>query len=138
MPPPFTPSPIRVRLVLDDGRVFGPDETGGFVFCGGEVYEDWRAFEDGVTLPVAARLLSTGLRDADGVEVFEGDFLDWTEDLGMPAGPVRQDDGAWWCGGLRLTRSSVHQARVTGHVYEAHVVEGRNRHGVTHYVEPDA
>ena len=147
MPPPFTPSPIRYR-VWDGKRMIGPDDPNN------RLPTDIRSDGTPVTrgdIP----LLSTGLRDADGVEVFEGHTLLLESnatgkpfegalvrhglgfDVWDPDGYDVESDtftGAWH----GLIARDLSFARVTGHVFESHVVEGRNRHGVTHYVEPDA
>ena len=74
--PDFTPAPIRSR-VWDGERMHDADDVASYVSCNGEWFEDWRDFEDGINIPGAIPLLSTGLRDADGREVFEGDLVEW-------------------------------------------------------------
>lgn len=48
----------------------------GIVICDGEIYEDWRDFEDGIPLVNLNYCEQyTGLKDKDGNKIFEGDIV---------------------------------------------------------------
>lgn len=113
----FTPSPKRFR-VWDGEKMHEPTDLGDFYLnqegepCAHEptyMDRDWSL----------VWLQSTGLHDADGVEIFEGDLLEYA--LGTPPDVVCWKQGSWWIG--RLSRlGQVEGAyvilRVVGNVYE--------------------
>lgn len=124
---PFTPAPIRFR-VWDGERMWTPgDETDHLT-----MHVDGTAAQyNGGALFIP--LLSTGLHDADGREVFEGDILN-VAILGQPCpGVVCRNELSQWVvrdrhvdtiliDALSPGRKGVgikEAARVVGHVYEA-------------------
>lgn len=126
--PAFTPRPIRFR-VWDGERMLGIVDAaldGYFMECGGDLCnglydEDTRLARGGVAL------LATGLHDADGVEVFEGDIVEGARDKQSPVNRytvtwdaslsgfvLRWGDGTYYVEPV----GSVWQLHVVGHVYQ--------------------
>ena len=130
--PPFTPSPIRYR-VWDGERMYkayglrwAGDEVVAALVSREEVHAEvgvTRKFSEWITGDLVA-LLSTGLYDAEGREIFDGDLLR----TGATRGTV-----ALWCAcwhvvvnGERepLYSWDLDMADVVGHVYEGLHAEG--------------
>lgn len=69
--PAFQPSPIRFR-VWDGERMHAPEDSGSYALTRtGDLYNFWANRPESESVA----LLSTGFRDADGREVYEGDYL---------------------------------------------------------------
>ena len=133
MPAPFTPSPIRYR-VWDGERMHMPGpasySASGFALASNGRGIELSGDEWHVDGSLVA-LLSTGLRDADGVEVFEGDIVETigkttsTPLLVESAGPGRGFLLRLVVNDKRSTRHPneflidwLPGYRVTGHVYQ--------------------
>ncbi|HYG66010.1 MAG TPA: YopX family protein [Anaeromyxobacteraceae bacterium] len=110
MPYDFQPRPIRYR-VWDGERMWraASDDSAANIF---EVASLLRRPSECVILQ------STGLADADGREVFDGDIIEW----GGRRLPVEYAEGAWWAcdDPLRDILFGEHPpvARVIGNVFE--------------------
>ena len=114
----FRPSPVRFRVWDEEGMHYPDDDVAtadAFYVLGrdGEVYDAAYGRMDEGVAEGAVPLLSTGLRDADGVEVWQGD--EWEG----PDGDVHQiADVAAFLAEIAFSDYAVSDGRVVGNVYQ--------------------
>ncbi|HER5596262.1 TPA: hypothetical protein VK294_000933 [Streptococcus pyogenes] len=102
-----------------------PDMYDEPVIHNGKFYLDWRDFEDGNTYDLAVLMQSTGLFDKNGVEIFEGDVVNFMVPNQMISGTyqIRQAKSGEWrldnrVQGRPLYISGSYHCEVVGNVWE--------------------
>ena len=113
----FTPSPKKFRVWLN-GQMFTPEREPKDPFLLPSTTLAGR--KDGEEIAV---LQSTGLPDADGREIFEGDIVrvrypDDGSFVDQLLGPVEMRGGRWVYGDSGIGVSDSQVVRVAGNVYE--------------------
>lgn len=114
----FQPTPIRCR-VWDGERMHYPDDPKNY-WCvlGGEVWYSEDICADRGPCEGSVAMLSTGLHDADGREVWVGDLADIGQDEPVPVG-LRDGIFGYDAGpGYGWTPFNSTFDRVVGNVYE--------------------
>lgn len=102
-----------------------PDMYDEPVIHNGKFYLDWRDFEDGNTYDLAVLMQSTGLFDKNGVEIFDGDVVNFMVPNQMISGTyqIRQAKSGEWrldnrVQGRPLYISGSYHCEVVGNVWE--------------------
>ncbi|NTL83440.1 DNA-packaging protein [Enterococcus faecium] len=97
------------------------------VFCDGKWFQNWRSFEDDFPLNMrdCAVMQSTGLKDKNGVDVYQGDIIRctrgcpheviWLEKYG---GTFFGGMPAWYLSGLSNGYSWTGREEVIGNIWE--------------------
>lgn len=77
------------------------------VFCDGKWFQNWRSFEDGFPLNMrdCVVMQSTGLKDKNGVEIFEGYVVFHEEGECSYTGIVRKDRYYFYIEGVNINDS---------------------------------
>lgn len=102
-----------------------PDMYDELIIHDGKFYLGWRDFEDGNTYDLAVLMQSTGLKDKNGVEIFDGDIVNFMVPNQMISGTyqIRQAKSGEWrldnrAQGRPLYISGSYHCEVIGNVWE--------------------